>query len=102
MSVVSLEYFKESARIDAFAFTDEFLERKLRTAEDLVIRFTNRTREELEEMNGGEFPLPLEEAIVIYATNLVENPTGVAAVQMSEIPYQLQAIIKQFRKLSDR
>ena len=101
MAVVSLALFKKHVRADDFADDDEYLEHLLEVAEESVITATNCTVEELTAGTAGELPAPLRHAIMMLAAHWYNQREGVSGVQMSEVPYSLQALIKPFRKLVD-
>ena len=104
MSVVSLALFKKHVRADDFADDDTYLEHLLDTAEETVVRATNRTADELlygSDGPDGEFPRPLVQAIMMVAAHWYNQRETVSAVQMHEVPDALQALVKPYRKLVD-
>ena len=101
MPVVSLTLFKKHVRADDFADDDEYLEHLLETAEVSVITATNRTKEELTDGNGGEFPKPLQHAVMMLAAHWYNQRESVSGVQMAQVPDTLQALVKPYRKLAD-
>ena len=100
MSVVNLELLKKHTRTDDYSDDDDLLQHYLETAEEFVVRSTPRSVEELTQMNGGEFPRSLCQAILMTAAHWVNQRESVAGVAMSEVPYSLQALVKPWRKLS--
>lgn len=99
MAVVSLALFKKHVRADDFADDDVYLEHLLTAAEESVITATNRTVEELTDGNGGKFPTPLIQAIMMLAAHWYNQRESVSSVQMHEVPDALQALVKPYRKL---
>ncbi len=99
MSVVSLALFKKHVRADEFTEDDEYLEHLLETAEQSVIRATNRTEQELIEINDNQFPTPLKHAIMMLAGHWYNQRESVSTVQMHEVPDALQTLVKPYRKL---
>lgn len=99
MAAVSLELFKKHVRADDFADDDLYLEHLLAVAEECVVRYTNSSLEALAEANGGEFPLPLCQAIMMLAAHWYNQRESVSAVQMYEVPGSLQALVKPYRIL---
>lgn len=99
MAVVSLALFKKHVRADDFADDDEYLEHLLSTAEECVIKSTNRSEQELIDINDGEFPLSLKQAIMMLGGHWYNQRESVSGAQMYEVPYSLQAIVKPYRKL---
>lgn len=99
MTIVDFELFKKHVRADDFADEDDKLHFILESAEAQVIRATNRTADELCEMNGGEFPTPLKQAIMMVGAMLYAYPEGMMPSQYGSIPFGPMAIINQYRKL---
>lgn len=101
MAVVSLELFKKHVRADDFADDDVYLSHLLDTAEVAVITATNRTAAELVDNNAGEFPKPLQHAVMMLAAHWYNQRESVSTAQMHQVPDSLQALIKPYRKLAD-
>ena len=99
-NVVSLELFKQHVKADDFADDDVYLQHLLDTAEKHVIRSTNRTKDELTEMDGGEFPDELKHAILLIGAHWYNQRESDSTTQMHSVPDSLQALIKPFRKLA--
>ncbi len=99
-NVVSLELFKQHVKADDFADDDVYLQHLLDTAEKHVIRSTNRTAEELTELNAGEFPDELKHAILMIGAHWYNQRESDSTTQMHSVPDSLQALIKPFRKLA--
>lgn len=99
MEVVSLALFKKHVRADDFADDDEYLGHLLESAEIAVVTATNRTREELEQMGGGEVPAPIKHAIMMLGAHWYNQRESVSSVQMYAVPDSLQSLIKPYRKL---
>lgn len=100
MDVVSLDVFKKHVRADDFADDDDYLTELLETAESAVIKATNRSKDELEQMEG-KFPPMLIHAMMMLAAHWYNQRESVSTVQMHAVPDALQALIKPFRKLVD-
>lgn len=100
-NVVSLELFKQHVKADDFADDDVYLQHLLDTAETHVIRSTNRTKDELTEMGGGEFPAELKHAVMMIGAHWYNQRESVAGTQMHGVPDSLQALVKPFRKLAE-
>lgn len=100
MAVVSLDVFKKHVRADDFADDDDYLTELLETAESAVIKATNRSKDELEQMEG-EFPPMLKHAMMMLAAHWYNQRESVSTVQMHAVPDALQALVKPFRKLVD-
>lgn len=101
MAIVDLDLFKLHCRADDFTDDDAELEHVLQVAESSVIEATRRTKEELYAMGGGEFPIKLKHAIMMWGAHLYAHPEGVDTLQLREVPYTLSAMIKPYRKLVD-
>ena len=99
-NVVSLELLKKHANADDFTADDTLLQQYLNAAEKHVIRYTHRTREELDEMGGGEFPDELKQAVLLIAAHWYNQRESDAQVQYHSVPNALLALMKPFRKLA--
>ena len=99
MAAVSLALFKKHVRADDFSDDDEYLEHLIETAEEVVVKTVNRSREELEEMGDGGFPAPLCQAVMMLGAHWYNQRESVSTVQMHEVPDSLQALLKPYRKL---
>lgn len=99
MAFVSLSLLKKHVRADDFSEDDEYLAHLLEAAEGYVITSTNRSPDDLLHMGGGLLPLPLQQAVLLTAGHWYNQRESVSAVQMSEVPYTMQALVKPFRKL---
>lgn len=101
MGTVDLALFKKHVRADDFADDDDYLRHLLDTAEQSVVRATNRSAEELSEMGGGSLPTTLTHAVMMLAAHWYNQREGVSTSQMSEVPYTIQSLVKPYRKLAE-
>ena len=101
MATVDLELLKKHVRADDFADDDDYLAHLLDAAERHVCNATNREAEELIEMGGGNLPPTLQQAALLIAGHWYNQREAVSGVQMAEVPYTLQALIKPYRKLAN-
>lgn len=101
MATVDLELLKRHVRADDFADDDDYLAYLLDAAEQYVCTATNREAAELLEMGGGELPTMLQQAVLLIAGHWYNQREAVSGVQMAEVPYTLQALIKPYRKLAN-
>lgn len=99
MATVDLALLKKHVRADDFSDDDEYLTHLLTAAEQYVCRATNRSAEELLQMGDGIFPAELQQAVLLIAGHWYNQREAVSGVQMAEVPYTLQALIKPYRKL---
>lgn len=99
MALVKLELLKKHVRADDFSDDDSYLAHLLCAAEEYVINATNRTAEELVALGGGELPTSLQQAVLLIAGHWYNQREAVSGVQMAEVPYTLQALVKPYRKL---
>ncbi|TGY07129.1 head-tail connector protein [Bacteroides acidifaciens] len=100
MATVKLELLKKHVRADDFSSDDEYLAHLLSAAEEYVCTATNRTTAELLEMGDGEqLPATLQQAVLLIAGHWYNQREAVSGVQMAEVPYTLQALVKPYRKL---
>lgn len=101
MATVDLELLKKHVRADDFADDDDYLARLLDAAEQYVCTATNREAAELLEMGDGKLPTMLQQAVLLIAGHWYNQREAVSGVQMAEVPYTLQALIKPYRKLAN-
>lgn len=99
MAVVDLELFKKHVRADDFSDDDEYLSHLLETAEAAVVKATNRTLEELRQMESGSLPISITHAIMMLGAHWYNQRETVSGTQMHAVPDSLQALIKPYRKL---
>lgn len=97
MAAVDIALLKQHVRADDFSADDTYLAHLLEAAEAYVCNATNRTSDELVE--GGKLPATLQQAVLMIAGHWYNQREAVSSVQMSEVPYTLQALIKPYRKL---
>ena len=101
MATVDLELLKKHVRADDFADDDDYLAHLLDAAEQYVCTATNREAAELLEMGAGTLPTMLQQAVLLIAGHCYNQREAVSGVQMAEVPYTLQALIKPYRKLAN-
>lgn len=99
MATVDIALLKMHVRADDFSDDDAYLQHLLDAAEQYVCEATNRTGEELAELGGGKLPVTLQQAVLLIAGHWYNQREAVSGVQMAEVPYTLQALIKPYRKL---
>jgi len=102
MATVDIALLKQHVRADDFSEDDAYLAHLLEAAEQYVTGATNRTSDELLALNDGKnLPVPLQHAVLLIAGHWYNQREAVSGVQMAEVPYTLQALIKPYRKLVD-
>ena len=101
MATMDLELLKKHVRADDFADDDDYLAFLLDAAERHVWNATNREAEELIEMGGGKLPPTRQQAALLIAGHWYNQREAVSGVQMAEVPYTVQALIKPYRKLAN-
>lgn len=101
MATVEIALLKQHVRADDFSDDDQYLAHLLEAAEQSVCTATNRTSDELVELGGGSLPVMLQQAVLLTAGHWYNQREAVSGVQMAEVPYTLQALIKPYRKLVD-
>lgn len=97
MATVDIALLKQHVRADDFSDDDTYLTHLLEAAETYVCKATNRTSDEL--LQGGKLPADLLQAVLLIAGHWYNQREAVSGVQMAEVPYTLQALIKPYRKL---
>lgn len=100
MATMDLALLKKHVRADDFSDDDDYLSHLLDAAEQYVCDSTGRTVEDLMSMGGGSLPVTLQQAVLLTAGHWYNQREAVSGVQMAEVPYTLQALIKPYRKLS--
>ena len=96
---LDLELLKKHVRADEFSEDDDYLPHLLDAAVEYVRTGTNRTEEELLELGGGEWPKPLQQAVLLISGHWYNQREAVSGGPMSEVPHGFQALVKPFRKL---
>ena len=100
MAVVSMALLKQHVRADDFSGDDEYLAELLDNAEQHVVGWTNRSLDELTELGGGgNVPGPIRQAVMLLVGHWYNQREAVSGVQMAEVPYTLQALIKPYCRL---
>ena len=94
-AAVDLDLFKKHVRADDFADDDAYLAHLLATAEQAVVNETQRSREELVKMGGGQWPQP----IMMLGAHWYNQRESASSAQFSEVPNALQALVKPYRRL---
>lgn len=98
MALVDLSLLKKHVRADEFSEDDEYLEHLLNAAVEYVTTAANRAAEELAG-DDGKLPATLQHAVLLIAGHWYNQREAVSGVQMAEVPYTMQALIKPYRKL---
>lgn len=102
MVTVDIALLKSHVRADDFSDDDLYLAQLLDAAELYVTTATNRSTDELLAMGDGKhLPATLQQAVLLIAGHWYNQREAVSGVQMAEVPYTLQALIKPYRKLVD-
>lgn len=122
MKIVTLDELKKQMRVD-IEEEDSLITLYGAAAEDYVIESTRRSIPELNLLgyvrkHGGEdlsepdaveisrdnsnFPQPLKVAILMYAAHLYRNREPVAGIAQNAVPHTLDALIKPYRRLSNK
>lgn len=103
MATVDLALLKKHVNADDFTADDTYLQHLLDAAEAHVIGMTNRTAAELMVPGSSEgtavLPVQLQQAVIMLAGHWYNQRETVSGVQMAEVPYSLQALVKPFRQL---
>lgn len=100
MATVDIALLKQHVRADDFSDDDVYLTHLLDAAEAYVCDATHRTLAELVQ-EDGTLPPTLQQAVLLIAGHWYNQREAVSGVQMAEVPYTLQALIKPYRKLVD-
>lgn len=99
-SLTDFTLFKSHVRADDFTEDDAYLQHLLCTAEEAVVRATNRELIDLLDMGGGNLPLALQHASMLLAAHWYNQRESVANAMMSEVPYTYTALIRPYTRLA--
>lgn len=101
MVELSRTLLKKQVRADDFHDDDAYLDSLLEAATETVIKYTNRTEEELLALgeDGENLPKMLQQAVLMLAAHWYNQRESVAQAQMQEVPYSVSALVKPFRRL---
>lgn len=99
MATIDLKLLKKHVRADDFSDDDEYLQHLLDAAESQICKATNREKAELLK-EDGKLPVELQQAVLLLAGHWYNQREAVSGVQMAEVPYTIQAIVKPFRRLA--
>ncbi|MEG1158763.1 MAG: head-tail connector protein [Acidaminococcaceae bacterium] len=100
MATMGITLLKQHVRADDFSDDDNYLSHLLEAAEQYVQTATNRRSDELLKLgDGAHLPVMLQHAVLMIAGHWYNQREAVSGVQMAEVPYTLQALIKPYRKL---
>lgn len=101
LKFLTLDEIKGQLRVD-FDDDDAELTRKGAVAENMAIKATRRTLDELKEMGGGEVPPEIREAALMLAGHLYRVRENVSGYQQYVVPYAFEALVKPFVRLVAR
>ncbi len=99
--LVSVDMLRAQLNLAPGTGDEALLTQKLEAAEESVVRYTHRTREELTAIGGGQFPAPLIEAILVRAAAAYSYRESVTSIQAHPVPDSYYALVKPYRKLAD-
>lgn len=99
MAFVDFDLFRAHVRADDFEGDEAVLRHYLAAAEESVLRAVNRPLEELAEMNAGEVPRGIVQAVLMTGAYYYD-PREAAGIAMTEVPMGASALISQWRRLS--
>ena len=98
---VTVEELKKQLRVD-YEEEDDLLMTYGEAAEDVVVKATNRSVEELKEMGGGILPMPIRVAILKMAAEMFTNRGITTQGNVQVVPYGFEVLIKPYVKLGER
>lgn len=104
MDIVALNIFKSQVRLESdFSLEDSYLEYLLNTAEEVVMNYINRSKDEYKDVTTGEyvFPKSIQHAVLVIAAHWYNQREAVSNTQMYEVPITLTALLKPYKKLID-
>ena len=99
MPRVSLELLKKHVRADDFTADDDYLAHLLQVAQEQVETLVGYSREELECIPDKEYPLALQQAILLRAGSLYAYREDIDTTQLSSVPDSLLALVKPWQKM---
>lgn len=86
MATVDLELLKKHVHADDFTDDDEYLQHLLGAAEQYVCTATNRTKDELLEAGGGDFPAMLQQAVLLTPDTGITSAKRLAVCRWPKYP----------------
>lgn len=89
-----IEYLKTHCRID-YDCEDALLEQYANAAEEFILKYTNRTYENVIDLYGS-IPARLYDAVQLLVDTMYENRSIVTITNMSVVPYSFDAMISDF------
>ena len=98
---VELSLLKEQVNADDFTTDDTLLQHYLDAAEEYVIKATNRSADDLLEMNDGTMPLMLQQAILMTAAFWYDQREAGASASITAVPFAFDALVKPWRLLKE-
>lgn len=107
MAYTSLELFKKYVHADDVGMDDTLLQHLLDAAEQQIVSLCDRSSESgllVEETDADgntvkTLPKPLQVATLLLAAHYNDDRSAVSAVQLHEVPYGVEAIIKNYQEL---
>lgn len=94
------DLFKSWCRADDFSADDAVLEFCLEAAQEVALRLTARTKDEMLALGGGEWPKDAWLAVMMLGAHYYNQPEAAAQSSQTEAPYSVQTLLKPFRKLA--
>lgn len=101
MAVTPLDKLKKYVHATEFSDDDDMLQDILDASEAYVVRATQRSVDDLLGMGEGKLPAQLTLAILALAASRYNMVEGESTQSVSEVPFGVTAMIRQFRKLAD-
>ena len=98
---VTIEDLKRQLRVD-YEEEDDLIAMYGEAAENVVVKATNRSLEELKAIGDGALPLPIRVAILKMAAEMFTNRGITTQGNVSVVPYGFEALIKPYVKLGER
>lgn len=99
MALPDLALLKKHVNADDITADDMYLQHLLDTAVSVVLGQVNRTLPELEELGGGEVPLPAAHAVLMLAAHWYNQREVATTAQMHAVPYAVDTLLMPLRRL---
>ncbi len=98
MATIDLALLKKQVRADDFTADDDYLAALLEAAEDTILSYASRTANEIEDHGWKNI---YTQAVLMLAAHWYNQREAVASTAMQSVPWSVEALVKQLRKLVD-
>ena len=98
MKYLDLDILKKQLNIDAcFTDDDNYISQLGDVAEQRVAHHLDDSLDSIAEENGGELPMPIKQAMLLYVGLLYANREGIAFANPYEIPLAYKYLLSSYK-----